>query len=113
VVIRRGDVWWVLHPSPDGASSERRPGVVVQSDELNRTEMPTVLVVPCTSSLVWEDQPGCVRLGKEDSGLPRDAVAQAFATSPMARGALADRAGRLSPAALESLLHAVDDALGR
>ena len=112
-MIRRGDVWWIQWAASGEDAAERRPGVVVQSDDLNASDLPTIVVVPCTGRLEWSERRGCVALARDESGLPKECVAQAMWITTVARPAFAERAGKLSPSAFEAVLEAIDDALGR
>ena len=53
----------------------RRPVVVVQGDDFNRSALRTVVAVSLTSNLRWASAPGNVRLTSRATGLPRDSVA--------------------------------------
>jgi mRNA interferase MazF len=76
VVISQGEVWWVDLPEPVGsAPGFRRPVVVVQGDELNRSRISTVLCVPLPSNNRWAEAPGNVFLPARQTGLPKDSVA--------------------------------------
>ncbi|HDH03028.1 MAG TPA: type II toxin-antitoxin system PemK/MazF family toxin, partial [Actinobacteria bacterium] len=45
MVIRRGDVWWADLTDPAGSGPGfRRPVLVVQSDQFNRSAIGTVIV---------------------------------------------------------------------
>jgi mRNA interferase MazF len=114
VVIHQADVWWVDLPAPSGSEpGYRRPAVVTQGEVLNASEIATVLVVPCTSNVAWAGHAACAFLDAAATGLPRDSVAQAFLLTHVDRSHLVARVGRLSPAAFETVLQAVDAALGR
>ena len=74
--IRRGDVWWASLPEPVASEpGSRRPLLVVQADSFNRSRVQTVLAVVLTTHLGRADAPGNVFLPRQDSGLPRDSVA--------------------------------------
>ena len=63
MVIGQGDVWWADLPEPTGSGPGfRRPIVVVQSDDLNRSRLATVVCAPLTSNLKYADAPGNVYL---------------------------------------------------
>lgn len=75
-MIRRGEVWWASLPGPRGSEPGfRRPILVVQSDDYNRSKISTVLVVSLTSNLRLEHAPGNVLLRRRETGLPKDSVA--------------------------------------
>ena len=114
-MIQQGDVRWADLPDPVGsAAAYRRPVVVVQGDELNRSRLGTIVCVPLTSTLKWADAPGSLLLQAESTGLSRDSVAQAHLLVALDRGFLdSERIGRLGPADLEALLESIDVVLGR
>jgi len=70
MVISQGDVWWADLPDPIGSGPGfRRPVVVVQGDSLNRSKISTVVCVPLTGNLKWENAPGNVKLSERATGL--------------------------------------------
>ena len=76
MVISQGDVWWADLPDPIGSGPGfRRPVVVVQGDSLNRSKISTVVCVPLTSNLKWENAPGNVKLSERATGLTKESVA--------------------------------------
>lgn len=114
MVISRGEVWWADLPDPLGsAPGFRRPVIIIQGDALNRSRISTVVCVPLTSNLKWEDAPGNVLLSAKRSGLPRDSVANVSQIVALDRQTLTERVGRLAPAQVELILSGVDVILGR
>lgn len=114
MVIGQGEVWWADLGAPKGAGPRyRRPVVVVQCDEVNRSRIGTVVCVPLTSNLRWADAPGNVRLVQRVTGLPQDSVANVSQIVAIDKGILADRVGKLPQAKLELLLGGIDIILGR
>ena len=98
--MRRGEIWWAELPEPNSSEPGfRRPVVVVQSDDFNRSVVATVVVVPCTTSLRLADAPGNVLLPRRASGLPRDSVANVSQLLAASKSALCERVGTL-PASL-------------
>ncbi|GMT41921.1 MAG: mRNA interferase [bacterium] len=75
-MIRRGEIWWASLPEPEKSEpGYRRPVLVVQSDDFNRSSICTVVVVALTSNLRLADAPGNVLLSKRATGLPKKSVA--------------------------------------
>jgi mRNA interferase MazF len=63
VVIQRGEIWWADLPEPAGSEpGYRRPVLVVQSDDFNRSRNATAIVVVITSNLKLIGAPGNVFL---------------------------------------------------
>jgi len=101
-------------PEPVGAGPGfRRPVVVVQGDSLNRSRIGTVVAVPLTSNLTWARAPGNELLLQAETGLPKDAVANASQISTIDRSLLTERVGKLSPRKLAQVQSGIDVILGR
>jgi mRNA interferase MazF len=114
VVISQGDVWWADLGEPVGSKPGfRRPVIVVQGDNFNRSALRTVVAVPLTSNLRWAAAPGNVRLSARATGLPRDSVANVSQLVALDRSILIERVGRLSSSKLELVLAGIDTVLGR
>lgn len=76
MVVRRGEIWWASLPEPTlSEPGSRRPILVVQSDVFNRSQIGTVLAVILTTNLALAEAPGNVLLYRNETGLPRDSVA--------------------------------------
>ena len=72
----RGDIWWVDFGDPLGSEPGwRRPAIIVQSDDFNKSDMNTTIVIPLTTNLRLAEFPGNVLLSKEESKLSKDSVA--------------------------------------
>lgn len=114
MVISQGEVWWADLGEPIGSSpGYRRPVVVVQSDDLNRSLIGTVICVPLTSNMKWAQAPGNVALTYKDTGLPKDSVANVSLIVSMDKRQLTERVGKLSRRRLELVLAGIDVVLGR
>jgi len=74
-VMKRGDIWWASLPQPEGsAPGYRRPVLIVQADEFNRSRINTVIVAVLTSNVSLVMAPGNVLVKARRSGLPKDSV---------------------------------------
>ena len=114
MVISQGDVWWADLPEPTGSGPGfRRTIIVVQSDDLNRSRLATVVCVPLTSNLKYADAPGNVYLTARATGLPKDSVANPTQMISLDKALLTERAGKLSKNAFASVLNGADVILGR
>jgi len=114
VVISQGDVLWADLGEPVGSEPGfRRPVIVVQGDNFNRSALRTVVAVPLTSNLRWAAAPGNARLTARATGLPRDSVANVSQLVALDRSILIERVGRLSSSKLELVLAGIDTVLGR
>jgi len=106
--IRRGEVWWADLGDPRGSGpGDRRPVLVVQDDEFNRSAIRTALVVALTSNVRLASAPGNVLVPARESGLPRDSVANVSQLVSLDRSYLEARVGRLP----QRLMLAVDGGL--
>ena len=100
--LQQGDVW--LTHFDEGWE---RPAVIVSRAELNRGS--TVLVVPCTSSLVAQRSrlPNHVLLPAGVGGLRTDSVAQTHLAQAVDTSLLMVRLGSLSDESLSQILHSI------
>ena len=114
MVISQGEIWWADLPLPQGSGPGfRRPAVIVQSDDLNRSGIATVICVPLTSNLKWALAPGNVHLPPRLTGLPRNSVANVSQIFTVDKSLLIERVGKLPRAKLELLLAGIDVVLGK
>jgi len=96
--MRRGEIWWASLPVPQGSEpGYRRPLLVIQSDDFNRSRIQTVVAVVLTSNLRLADAPGNVLLSPRDSGLPRRSVVNVSQLITVDRSSLTEKVGRLAP----------------
>jgi mRNA interferase MazF len=73
--VIRGELWWANLPDPFGSEPGfRRPVVIVQAGEFNRSAVRTVIVAVVTSNLKWANAPGNVFLSTDVSGLRNPSV---------------------------------------
>lgn len=114
MVISQGEIWWATLPEPRGSGpGYRRPVVVVQSDEINRSRLRTVICVPLTSNRKWAASPGNVELAARDTGLPRPSVANVTQIIVLDRSVLTEQVGHLVTSKLDLILGGIDIVLGR
>lgn len=99
-MVTRGGVYWV-------ELDERRPCVVVSSDDVLAVDVWQTHVVPLTSNLERAGLAGNVLLESSVSGLPKDAVAVPLGLELVDRARLVEPAGQLPGA----LVDAIDDGL--
>jgi mRNA interferase MazF len=106
--VQRGEIWWASLGRPRGsAPGYRRPVLVVQADEFNRSRIQTVIVAAITSNLRLAAAPGNVSFKKGATGLDRDSVANVSQLLTLDRSLLTERVGRLS----NSQMSAVEEGL--
>jgi mRNA interferase MazF len=102
--VRRGEIWWASLPEPpDSGPGFRRPVLVIQSDDFNKSRIQTIVAVVITSNLKLEAAPGNVLLRGRTSGLKRDSVANVSQLITLDKRFLTDRVGRLSAGLLQDV----------
>ena len=95
--MQRGEIWWSSLPTPDGSSPGfRRPILVIQSDEFNRSRINTVVAVVITSNLALAVAPGNVRVPARSSGLKKTSVVNVSQVITVDKSFLAERVGKLN-----------------
>lgn len=71
----KGEIWWADLPEPIGSvPGKRRPVLVIQNDQINRSGIATVIVAAITSNVSLSRAAGNVLLEKGDSNLDRTSV---------------------------------------
>ena len=94
--MRRGEIWWASLPDPVGSGpGYRRPVLIVQSDEFNRSAIRTAICAVITSNLRLGDAPGNVRLTRRASGLAKDSVINVSQLVTIDKSLLTERVGRI------------------
>jgi len=81
----------------------RRPVVIVQVDEFNRSRISTILVVVLTTNLRLADAPGNVLLPSKVSGLSKDSVVNVSQVITMDKSFLTEKAGKLHKNELQKI----------
>ncbi|HWL36709.1 MAG TPA: type II toxin-antitoxin system PemK/MazF family toxin [Frankiaceae bacterium] len=109
-MIERGGVFWVdFGPAVGSAPAKRRPAVVVQSDDVNRSAIGSVVVASLTSNTQLGQIPGNVFVPASATGLPKDSVVNVSQLSAVPRDDLDGPVGQVPLA----LMREVDDGLRR
>lgn len=110
----QGEIWWAELAEPSGSGpGYRRPVIIVQGNSLNRSRLATVVCVPMTTNLIWAEAPGNVLIKAEESGLPKDSVANPSQIVSLDRNTLTEQAGKLTPKKLRLVFSGIDVILGR
>ncbi|MCA1728667.1 MAG: type II toxin-antitoxin system PemK/MazF family toxin [Actinobacteria bacterium] len=106
--MRRGEVWWAELPEPVASEpGYRRPVLIVQSDDFNRSRIRTVISVMLTTNLRLAEAPGNVLVTKEDTALPRDAVANVSQVITLDKTFLTERVSQVN----ERIMRLVEDGI--
>ena len=92
--MRRGEIWWAELPAPVGAEPGfRRPLLIVQSDDFNRSSLQTVIGLALTTNLRLAQAPGNLLLPAAESGLPKDSAVNVTQILTVDKHLLTTRAG--------------------
>ena len=96
MVIQRREIWWASLPEPaKSGPGYRRPVLVVQADEFNRSRIATVIALVVTSNVRLAQAPGNVFLPQKLTGLPKDSVANVSQIVTVDKSFLTERVGTL------------------
>jgi mRNA interferase MazF len=100
--VQRGEIWWATLPTPVASEpGYRRPVLIVQSDDFNRSRIATVIAVVITSNTRLAAAPGNVFLRAQATGLSQDSVANVSQVITIDKRFLTERVGVLSRHLLE------------
>src|SRR5215470_6030936 len=96
----QGEVWNVTFSGRGSEPKGRRPAVIVQGDQYNRTAIATTIVVPIISQIHLAVFPGNVRLYKGEGNLKKPSVANVTQIRVIDRSSLEEQIGTLTAARL-------------
>lgn len=102
---KKGEIWWADLDEPRGSEpGYRRPVIIIQSDEFNKSKISTVIVAVITSNLALARAPGNVSLGiNKRIGLGKESVINVSQLITLDKAYLIEKAGALSPTLKEEL----------
>jgi len=90
--VKHGEVWWASLAEPSGSEpGYRRPVLIVQADEYNRSSIRTLICASITSNLNLAGAPGNVHLSTRASGLPKPSVVNVTQVMSLDRRRLTER----------------------
>ncbi|MCJ7581501.1 MAG: type II toxin-antitoxin system PemK/MazF family toxin [Candidatus Aminicenantes bacterium] len=94
--MKRGEIWWAALPTPSASEpGYKRPLLIIQSNDFNRSKIRTVIAVVITSNLRLTAAPGNVSLPHKSSGLPKESVANVSQLITVDKSFLTEKAGIL------------------
>ena len=100
----RGEVWWATLPAPTASEpGYRRPLLIIQSDDFNRSRIHTVIAVVITSNLLLSEAPGSVLLSQKEINLPKKSVANVSQLITVDKSFLTEKIGTVSPHTLREI----------
>jgi mRNA interferase MazF len=108
-----GDLFWGDLPSTDGREQSGRRPVMVLQDDAYAGRLPTVLIVPLTSSTAATRYPGTVLIpATAANGLSSDSVLLVFQLRALDRNRFGSYIGAVEPAILAQVYQALDKLTG-
>ncbi|HUT42781.1 MAG TPA: type II toxin-antitoxin system PemK/MazF family toxin [Desulfobacterales bacterium] len=97
MVIRSGSIYWVdFSPGKGSEPMGRRPGLVIQNDVLNDSNLNTVLMLAITSTLKFGDLPGNIVLQKGEANMPKRCVINVTQIKSVDKKSIKENIGALS-----------------
>jgi len=97
VVIRKGSIYWIdFSPGKGSEPVGRRPGLVIQNDILNDSNLNTVIVLAITSTMKFGELPGNVVLKKGEANLPKKCVINVTRIKSVDKKSLKEKIGTVS-----------------
>ena len=104
MVGKRGEIWWANLRGPIGSEpGYRRPFLIVQDDSYNNTVLRTIIGIVFTGNLGLAGLPGNVFVSADESGLPKDSVANVTQLTTTDRMFLSECVGQLTPETMERI----------
>jgi mRNA interferase MazF len=97
MVIRKGSIYWVdFSPGKDSEPIGRRPGLVVQNDILNDSNLNTVIMLAITSTMKFGELPGNVVLKKGEANVPKKCVINVTQIKSVDKKSIKEKIGTLT-----------------
>ena len=97
MVIRKGSIYWVdFSPGKGSEPIGHRPGLVIQNDILNDSNLNTVIMLAITSTIKFGELPGNVILQKGEANLPKQCVINITQIKSVDKTSFKEKIGTLS-----------------
>jgi len=97
MVIRRGSIYWVdFSPGKGSEPAGRRPGLVIQNDILNDSNINTVIMIALTSTMKFSELPGNVVLRKGEANVPKKCVINTTQIKSVDKKSIKEKIGTLT-----------------
>lgn len=94
--MQKGHIYWADLGEPIGSEPGFiRPVLVIQNDLINKSRLATIIVLALTSNLNAQGLFGCVLLNKNETGLPKDSVANGTQLRTIDKERLTEYVGQL------------------
>ncbi len=103
--FKKGEIWWVDLDEPSGSEpGYKRPVVIVQSDNFNKSKIQTVIVAVITSNLNLAKAPGNIKLGAtKNIGLKKESIINVSQVITLDKSYLIEKTGKLSTSQRQDL----------
>lgn len=113
MVVQRGEIWWANLPEPIGSEPGfRRPVLVIQSNDFNRSRIATVIALVVTSNIKLAQAPGNVLLPSKVTGLSKDSVANVSQVITIDKSFLTENIGTIPAYLLEQVENGIRLVMG-
>ncbi len=97
MVIRKGSICWVdFSPGKGSEPVGRRPGLVIQNDILNDSNLNTVIMLDITSTMKFGELPGNVVLRKGEANILKKCVINVTQIKSVDKKSIKEKIGTLS-----------------
>lgn len=104
MVIRKGSIYWVdFSPGKGSEPIGRRPGLVVQNDILNDSNLNTVIMLAITSTMKFGELPGNVVLKKGEANVPKKCVINVTQVKSVDKKSIKEKIGTLPKKRLDQV----------
>jgi mRNA interferase MazF len=104
MVIRKGSIYWVdFSPGKGSEPIGRRPGLVVQNDILNDSNLNTVIMLAITSTMKFKELPGNVGLKKGEANVPKKCVVNVTQIKSVDKKSIKEKIGTLPKKKLDEV----------
>jgi mRNA interferase MazF len=104
MVIRKGSIYWVdFSPGKGSEPTGRRPGLVIQNDILNDSNLNTVIMLAITSTMKFGELPGNVVLRKGEANIPKKCVINVTQIKSVDKQSIKEKIGTLSQKRLDEV----------
>ena len=100
----RGEIWWASLPKPKGSKpAKRRPVLIIQGDNFNRSKINTVICAIITSNTELAHLPGNLLLEKYVSGLDKTSAVNFSQIATLDKTDLTKQVGMLPRSMLDKV----------
>ena len=102
--MKRGEIWWASLPEPTGSEpGYRRPVLIIQTNEFNRSAIRTVIVAAVTSNSSLAAAPGNVKLSTRGTGLDVTSIVNVSHVVTLDKDFLTEKVGQAPPSAMRRI----------